>query len=196
MGKEKEAAASIVFVRIAGSIVLIGFGLDSIAEFLSGLVLFWRLRKHGKISEEDEGKIERKAMTFAALTYFNFFVFWLDPCSLYTGGEHAGLVSQGPVSVEQLFFLWLLATPVQFWMGWQFYKGAWSAFRHRNANMDTLIAVGTSAAYFTSVAATLFPSFFMRGGNRAACLFRHFRDHHHPYSPGEASGGPGQRADI
>ncbi len=49
-----EAVASIVFGSIANSIALIGFGLDSIVESLSGLVLIWRLRQHGKISEAAE----------------------------------------------------------------------------------------------------------------------------------------------
>lgn len=44
-----------------------------------------------------------------------------------------------------------LATIVQFGGGWRFYRGAWGAFKHRGANMDTLIAVGTSVAYFYSV---------------------------------------------
>jgi len=51
--------------------------------------------------------------------------------------------------------LFLLATPVQFISGKNFYLGAWSAFRNRTASMDTLVAVGTSAAYFYSVAALL-----------------------------------------
>ena len=54
------------------------------------------------------------------------------------------------------YILWALATPVQFIIGWQFYKGTWSALRNKSANMDTLIAVGTSAAYFYSVYAVLF----------------------------------------
>jgi len=69
-----------------------------------------------------------------------------------------------PEILRNFFVLWVLATPVQFWVGWQFYRGAWGAFIHRNADMNTLIAVGTSAAYFYSVAATLFPTFFTRGG--------------------------------
>jgi Cu+-exporting ATPase len=69
-----------------------------------------------------------------------------------------------PSFLNNFFVLWALATPVQFWIGWQFYRGAWSALRHWNADMNTLIAVGTSAAYFYSVAATLFPSFFKAGG--------------------------------
>ena len=51
----------------------------------------------------------------------------------------------------------LLATPVQFWAGWQFYTGAWSRARHLDADMNTLIAVGTSAAYLYSVVATFAP---------------------------------------
>ena len=52
--------------------------------------------------------------------------------------------------------MWVLATPVQFIVGWQFYKGAWSALKNKTANMDSLIALGTSAAYFFSVYAVLF----------------------------------------
>lgn len=54
----------------------------------------------------------------------------------------------------------LLTTPVVFYCGAQFYRGAWAAFRHRAADMNTLIAVGTGAAYVYSVAATVYPSFF------------------------------------
>ncbi|HVG35517.1 MAG TPA: heavy metal translocating P-type ATPase [Pyrinomonadaceae bacterium] len=54
----------------------------------------------------------------------------------------------------------VLTTPVVFYSGLQFYRGAWAAFRHRAADMNTLIAVGTGAAYLYSVAATVAPSFF------------------------------------
>ncbi|NIW36427.1 MAG: copper-translocating P-type ATPase, partial [Gemmatimonadetes bacterium] len=54
----------------------------------------------------------------------------------------------------------LLATPVQFWAGWQFYVGAWKTAKHFTADMNTLIAVGTSAAYGYSVAATFAPGLF------------------------------------
>jgi Cu+-exporting ATPase len=51
----------------------------------------------------------------------------------------------------------LLVTPVQFIGGWSFYKGAWNAIRTRTINMDFLIALGTSVAYFYSVAVLFFP---------------------------------------
>jgi P-type Cu+ transporter len=53
-----------------------------------------------------------------------------------------------------------LATPVQFWAGWRFYRGAWGAARHLQANMNTLVALGTSAAYFYSAVATFAPGLF------------------------------------
>lgn len=65
-----EAVASIVFGSIASSIALVGFGLDSIVESLSGLVLVWRLRQHGKISIEAEERLERRATRFVAITFF------------------------------------------------------------------------------------------------------------------------------
>jgi Cu+-exporting ATPase len=62
------------------------------------------------------------------------------------------------------YVLWALATLVQFWAGLRFYRGMWGALRHRTADMNTLIAVGTSAAYFYSVVAVLFPGLFTAAG--------------------------------
>src|SRR5215216_3212347 len=56
-----------------------------------------------------------------------------------------------------------LATPVQFWAGWRFYRGAWGALKHGQANMNTLVVMGTSAAYLYSVVATLAPQLFAAG---------------------------------
>ncbi|MBS3078732.1 copper-translocating P-type ATPase [Candidatus Pacearchaeota archaeon] len=52
--------------------------------------------------------------------------------------------------------LFLLATPVQFIVGWDIYKSAFGALKNKSANMDTLIAIGTSAAYFYSLYVILF----------------------------------------
>ncbi len=53
-----------------------------------------------------------------------------------------------------------LATPLQFWIGWRFYRGFWDGIKAKASNMDTLIAIGTSAAYLYSLAVTLAPNFF------------------------------------
>ena len=58
----------------------------------------------------------------------------------------------------------VLTAPVQFWCGYSFYVNSWKALKRHAATMDTLIALGTSAAYFYSVFATLFPSFFINQG--------------------------------
>jgi Cu+-exporting ATPase len=65
-----------------------------------------------------------------------------------------------PTFVGKPYLLWALATPVQFWAGWRFYRGAWGALRHKTTDMNTLIAAGTSAAYFYSVIAILLPHLF------------------------------------
>ncbi len=69
-----------------------------------------------------------------------------------------------PAFLTDPWFQLALATPVQFYAGWPFYKGAWKAFRHRASDMNTLIAVGTSAAYVYSLAAILVPEFFRAAG--------------------------------
>ncbi len=60
--------------------------------------------------------------------------------------------------------LGLLTVPVMAWSGQQFYRGAWSGFRHRTADMNTLIAVGTGAAFLYSAVATLAPGIFTQAG--------------------------------
>ena len=62
---------------------------------------------------------------------------------------------------ENPYLLWALATPVQFWVGWRFYRGAWATLRHLTFDMNALIVMGTSAAYFYSVAAVMAPGFFI-----------------------------------
>ncbi|SDH77308.1 Cu+-exporting ATPase [Pseudomonas benzenivorans] len=73
----------------------------------------------------------------------------------------ATIVTWVPIPALPFFtwgvWLFLLVTPVQFIGGWSFYKGAWNAVRTRVINMDFLIAMGTSVAYFYSVAVLFFP---------------------------------------
>lgn len=57
-----------------------------------------------------------------------------------------------------------LATPVQVWSGWRFYRTAWAMAKHRTTDMNTLIALGTSAAFGFSVVATFAPAVFQRAG--------------------------------
>jgi len=76
-----------------------------------------------------------------------------------------------PDFTGKLYLLWALATPVQFWAGWRFYRGAWGALRHKTADMNTLVAVGTSAAYLYSAVAVIFPGLFVAQGLEAHVYF-------------------------
>ena len=78
-----------------------------------------------------------------------------------------------PVAVIGMFFMdmphanvlmWAFATPVVGWLGRDFYVNAWRQFRHRTANMDTLVAVSTGIAYVFSLFNMLFPSFWLSRG--------------------------------
>jgi len=73
----------------------------------------------------------------------------------------AAIVTWAPIPALPWFtwgmWLLILVTPVQFIGGWGFYKGTWTAIKTRTINMDTLIALGTSVAYFYSVVVVFFP---------------------------------------
>lgn len=60
--------------------------------------------------------------------------------------------------------MWVLSTPVIFWLGRDFFINAWKQAKHRSANMDTLVALSTSVAYLFSVFNTLFPQFWLDRG--------------------------------
>jgi len=69
-----------------------------------------------------------------------------------------------PAWLHNPWLLWALATPVQFWVGFEFHAGFLRDLRHRTASMSTLVSIGTNAAYFFSLAVTLWPHVFMPAG--------------------------------
>jgi Cu+-exporting ATPase len=69
-----------------------------------------------------------------------------------------------PAWLHNFWLQLVLTSPVQFWCGKSFYVGAWKSLKRRVATMDTLIALGTSAAYFYSVFVTFFPGLFTAQG--------------------------------
>jgi len=85
-----------------------------------------------------------RLFTISAVLTLPFFALMLH---MLTGAPHAAWLPP----LAQL----LIATPVQFWIGWRFYVGAYHALRGGGANMDVLIALGTSMAYFYSAAVVL-----------------------------------------
>ena len=79
-------------------------------------------------------------------------------------GGMSHLLPWVPAALRDPWVLLALTTPVQFWVGWQFHRGFLHDLRYRNASMATLVSVGTNAAYFFSVAVTLWPHAFPQHG--------------------------------
>lgn len=80
-----------------------------------------------------------------------------------------------------------LTTPVMLWCGWQFFRSAWKGLRRLTANMDTLVAMGTGAAYLYSLAATIWPSFFASAGGATAATAAEATSHA-AHAPGAMGG--------
>lgn len=65
-----EGIVSVAFGAAAGSIALVGFGLDSFVESLSGGVMIWRFSGHGRLTEEQERRVEKRAVKLVGWTFF------------------------------------------------------------------------------------------------------------------------------
>lgn len=77
------------------------------------------------------------------------------PLFLFSMARDLGLLGMWAHKPWALYAMWLVATPVQFYVGWQYYIGAWKSLRGGSANMDVLIAMGSSVAYVYSILVTL-----------------------------------------
>lgn len=86
---------------------------------------------------------DRRAFAVSALLTLPF----LLEMALMLSGSHHGFLPR--------WLQWLLATPVQFVIGWRFYRGAWHALRGGGANMDVLVALGTTMAWLLSTVVTV-----------------------------------------
>lgn len=117
---------------------------------------------------EDQEKIE-KAEELKKLR--NKVVVSLALGGLILWGSFPGLMGTAPEILKNFWLHLLLATPVQFWAGWDFYRATIPALKHRTANMDTLVALGTTVAYLYSAFVTFFPNVVMDLGLEAMPYF-------------------------
>lgn len=79
-------------------------------------------------------------------------------------GSFPGLIQTSPAFLKNFLVQFILAIPVQFWAGFAFYRATIPALKHRTANMDTLVALGTTVAFGYSAIVTLFPQFVKQAG--------------------------------
>ncbi len=86
-------------------------------------------------------------------------------------GSFPDLFPWAPRVLSNPYVLLLLTTPIQFWVGWQFHRGFWATLKHRTADMNTLVSLGTNAAYLYSVALTIFPAAIAPQGMEAMTYY-------------------------
>ncbi len=104
-------------------------------------------------SEDEEQKQKKKELNTLRTKVITSLILG----GLILWGSFPGLMATAPMILQNFWVQLLLALPVQFWAGWEFYRATISALKHRTANMDTLVAIGTSVAFGYSAFVTFFP---------------------------------------
>lgn len=151
-------------------------GLASLVDFKKAVEdAGYQLLEVGQAEKLDVVQMEKAAREFEFKKLKRKFisgVILVIPVFLLTYWDIFRLSALWEVGRGTNFFLqFILVTPVQFWVGWQFYQGAWKMAKHKTTDMNTLIAVGTSAAYLYSLMATFFPAVFAVRGLQAEVYF-------------------------
>jgi P-type Cu+ transporter len=119
---------------------------------------------YGAIAPEedlDEGDAEQKARDAEIKDQTRKFLIgalFALPLFVFSMGRDFGLVGQWSHAPWVNWLFWALATPVQFYTGWDYYQGGLKSLRNKSANMDVLVAMGSSVAYFYSLAVMLLPA--------------------------------------
>lgn len=115
------------------------------------------LPQEGDATSTDPETQAREAELAAQKRYFWTGVAFTIPLFLVHIGHALGVLGDWVMSSWYGWAAFALATPVQFYTGWGFYEGGWKSVKAGSANMDVLVALGASAAYFYSIAALLYP---------------------------------------
>lgn len=107
------------------------------------------LQSEDKEKEEKQKELKKLKNKVIISLFLGSLIFW---------GSFPGLSQTAPLILQNFWIQLFLAIPVQFWIGMEFYKAAIPALKHRTANMDTLVALGTTVAFSYSIIVTIFPN--------------------------------------
>ncbi|MEE4262838.1 MAG: heavy metal translocating P-type ATPase [Desulfobacteraceae bacterium] len=110
------------------------------------------------IEEEDAEQKARDSEIKDQTRKFAVGLMFALPLFVFSMGRDFGLIGQWSHAPWVNWLFWALATPVQFYTGWDYYQGGLKSLRNKSANMDVLVAMGSSVAYFYSLAVILFPA--------------------------------------
>ncbi|MCR4305456.1 MAG: heavy metal translocating P-type ATPase [Candidatus Daviesbacteria bacterium] len=117
------------------------------------------LEEEAKSEDEEKKEKQKELFSLKRKAFISLFL-----AALIVWGSFPFLDQFAPPILKNFWMQLVLALPVQFWAGLMFYKATLPALRHRTANMDTLIAIGTSAAFAYSLVATAFPQLIKSTG--------------------------------
>ena len=108
-------------------------------------------------TDEDAEQIARNAEIRDQTRKFAVGVVFALPLFLFSMGRDFSIIGMWSHAPWVNWFFWALATPVQFYTGWDYYVGGFKSLKNKSANMDVLVAMGSSVAYFYSFALLIFP---------------------------------------
>src|SRR3989338_8041671 len=130
---------------------------EQLADYIAKTGYALELKEKNEEIQEQEKKKELKILKTKVIAslFIGALIFW---------GSFPGLMNTSPPFLRNFFLQLLLATPIQFWAGLDFYKATIPALRNRTANMDTLVALGTTVAYVYSAFVTFLPKVVMNLG--------------------------------
>ena len=108
--------------------------------------------------DEDAEQRARRAEIADQTRKFIVGLFFTVPLFLWSMGRDFGVLGTWSHALWVNWVFWALATPVQFYTGWDYYIGGWKSLKNGSANMDVLVAMGSSVAYLYSLAVLLYPT--------------------------------------
>ena len=139
--------------------------LEKIDEFINklGYDLIRPDEKGFSVEEEEvvEAKriLEAKRRVIASFTLAAPIIIYYMAIHMFNL-QHVHSITLFGYLIDLNYIYWILSTPIQFIIGWPFYRNSWTSLRVGSANMDVLVALGTSAAYFSSPLCFLFFTIF------------------------------------
>ncbi|MFQ5910343.1 MAG: heavy metal translocating P-type ATPase [Thermoplasmata archaeon] len=160
LSKTEGVKSAVVNLALERSTVIFdpsATNLDAIQKAIEGAGYQYVGLEEGR---EEAEEFFRKDMEYKKKIMIFALAFGLPLLAISLAWEFAHLPADADTLFIRNFIFFLMASCVQFYPGLKFYKGTVKALKNRRANMDTLIAVGTSAAYFYSVTNTFLPSYF------------------------------------
>jgi len=118
---------------------------------------FGAIRPEEMVDGEDAELAARNAEIKNQTRKFLIGILFTIPLFFLSMGRDFGLLGQWSHAAWMNWLFLALASPVQFYTGWDYYTGGWKSLKNRSANMDVLVAMGSSVAYFYSLALLLYP---------------------------------------